>query len=72
MFRLHVEALWDPGLFGCSPYETWREGKELELSTGQVTLTTLQTAEKEEKERGEWEGIVLRVVCENFYKLINK
>ena len=64
--------MWDPGLFGCSPYKTWREGKELELSTGKVTLTTLRTAEKEEKERGEWEGIVMRVVCENFYKLMNK
>ena len=32
-------------LFGCSPSWTWREGEELELPTGQETLTALRDGE---------------------------
>ena len=49
-------------------------GEELELPTGQETLTALRTGEGggEGREWGEWEGIERRGGSGNFYKQINK
>ena len=54
-------------------------GKELELPTGQETLTALRTGEEggegvggeEEREWGKWEGMGRRGGRGNFYKQIN-
>ena len=46
-------------------------GKELELPTGQETLTALRTGEGGGEGVGEWEGIGRRGGSGNFYKQIN-
>ena len=46
-------------------------GKELELPTGQETLTALRDGEGGEREWGEWEGVGRRDENGNFYNLIN-
>ena len=38
-------GFWGSSLFGYSPSWTWREGEELELPTGQETLTALRDGE---------------------------
>ena len=38
-------GFWRSSLFGYSPSWTWREGEELELPTGQETLTALRDEE---------------------------
>ena len=38
-------GFWGSSLFGYSPSWTWREGEELELHTGQETLTALRDEE---------------------------
>ena len=44
VFSAYTEFLV-ANLFGCSPSWTWREGEELELPTGQETLTALRDGE---------------------------
>ena len=38
-------GFWGSSLFGFSPSWTWREGEELELPTGQETLSALRDEE---------------------------
>ena len=42
--------------------------EDLELPTGQETLTVLRTGERGGEGVGEWEGIGQRGECGNFYK----
>ena len=51
------------------PGPGWR-GEDLELRTGQETLTALRDEEEEEREWGEWEDVGKRGGNGNFYNLI--
>ena len=52
--------MWEPGLLGCSPLYTWMEGEDLQLPTGQGTLSALRTREEggggERDGKGKWGG----------------
>ena len=57
---------WDPVCLDTHLPGPGRRGKELELPTGQETLTTLRDEEGGGEGGGKWEGVGKRGIMETF------
>ena len=71
LFPLHILDFWDPVCLDAHLPWPGGRGEELELPTGQETLTALRDGEGGGERVGEWEGVGRRGGNGNFYKLIN-
>ena len=70
LFPLHILDFWDPVSLEAHLPRPGGRGRELQLPTGQETLTALGDGGEGGGEWGEWEGVGRGGGNGNFYNLI--